>query len=227
MPSSKPLQFLHITKCAGTSVENWGKKMGFRWGRFFSKGWGKEVEFKPPHRGLLKSDVFHAPPAFFVSSPYAGCELFTIVRDPYTRAISEFRCPWHGFCSPVKKNKKGHEKRAGATPEDLNAWLMKKASAGCMAPPFRNGHLIPQVLYVFDESLRERRIAEQNVIRFENLSRDFSILSRRHGFDDSHVLEHSNTSDMPSFSVQDIFPETRAMLASIYADDFDMLSYEK
>ena len=39
----KQLKFIHITKCAGTTIENIGKKNNILWGRFYTEyGWHHE-----------------------------------------------------------------------------------------------------------------------------------------------------------------------------------------
>ena len=36
----KELKFIHITKCAGTSIENLGKKYGYNWGKYHYEEYG-------------------------------------------------------------------------------------------------------------------------------------------------------------------------------------------
>lgn len=40
----KELKFIHITKCAGTTIENLGKKNNILWGKFHKEyGWWHEI----------------------------------------------------------------------------------------------------------------------------------------------------------------------------------------
>ncbi len=236
----RPLQFLHITKCAGTSVENWGHEHGFRWGRFFTKG--RTLSLKKPHENFLKGDIFHVPPSFFTIDPYEGSDLFTVVRNPYTRAISEFRCPWYGYCSPVKsdpvtlkkreenetkrslsswlvENTRRLERRRTASREDLNSWLMTRAAKGSMRPPYRKAHLMPQSLYLQGVN---------HILYFENLADDFVGLCKKYGFSaEESILGQDNTSEMPAFTVSDLYPSTIDMLNEMYALDFKHLNYNQ
>ena len=69
----RSLKFIHITKCAGTFVENIGRAHGQDWGRFH-----KEYGF------------WHDT---FVNKPLAlrlRHDWFAIVRNPYTRILSEY-----------------------------------------------------------------------------------------------------------------------------------------
>ena len=73
----KQLKFIHITKCAGTTIENVGKKNNVLWGRFHKEyGWWHEIFPNKSQELKLKYDWF------------------VIIRNPYERLISEFYCKW-------------------------------------------------------------------------------------------------------------------------------------
>ena len=75
----KELKFIHITKCAGTTIENIGKKNNILWGRFHKEyGWHHEIFPNKIPKLKLKYDWF------------------VVVRNPYERLISEFYCKWGG-----------------------------------------------------------------------------------------------------------------------------------
>jgi len=83
----KQLKFIHITKCAGTSIENIGKENNILWGRFH-KEYGSWHEFFPNKTKQLKLEY----------------DWFTVVRNPYERLISEFYCKWWGINRHGKKD---------------------------------------------------------------------------------------------------------------------------
>jgi hypothetical protein len=76
----KALKFIHITKNAGTTIEDIGKHHKILWGRFHKEygGWHKLFPNKST-KIKLKYDWF------------------MIVRNPYERLISEFYCKWGGI----------------------------------------------------------------------------------------------------------------------------------
>ena len=161
--SNSKLKLLHITKNAGTSLEMLGKKLGLKWGRFWKELESYRGKLNPPHTGLMLCEWYHVPPCFFVDDPYKGYVPFAVVRCPYERAISEFRCRWKGFNAPVGMNESKASKRKNATSADLNHWLQKKLT-DC-SPPYTNGHFIPQHLYIFGEHGHHghRYVAEDGV----------------------------------------------------------------
>jgi len=73
----KELKFIHITKTAGTSIENAGFKNGKMWGRFH-EAYGWWHTFFP----LLPNEI---------KQKY---DWFLVVRNPYARIVSEFYCRW-------------------------------------------------------------------------------------------------------------------------------------
>jgi len=75
----KQLKFIHITKCAGTTIEDIGKKNNILWGRFHKEyGWWHEIFPNKTVELKLKYDWF------------------MIIRNPYERLISEFYCKYGG-----------------------------------------------------------------------------------------------------------------------------------
>ena len=196
------------------------RKQGLHWGRYHP---GLDTALHPPHQNRMLCERFHVPPSFFVTDPYSNRDVFAVCRNPITRAISEFRCPWKGFCAPAR-SAQARAKRACATPDTLNEWLMAKKSRGAMSPPFKNGHFIPQSTYFFDHEGR-RLIPRSRTLRFESLEEDFEKLCVDYQLVYS-ALPKVNVSDMPLFTAEDLTPETLQMLETVYAGDFTLLGYD-
>ena len=210
----RPLQFLHITKCGGSSIVRWGGKRGFRWGAFFA---GNTGALCFPHEKRLKSERHHVPPCFFLQNPYELCELFAVVREPLARAISEFRCPWKGFCTPARSDE-AQRKRLCATSSDLNNWLLGKRRA--MEAPFKNCHFLPQATYLLDDN-DQLLLPSNRVLVFERLEEDFARMCQ-----ELHLpfggLPHENSSEMPHFNIDDLTQEVKTMLRNVYARDIEL-----
>lgn len=96
----KELKFIHITKCAGTTIEDLAKEKGIYWGRYDKEyGWWHEIFCK---KGKDLKDKY---------------DWFMIVRNPYDRILSEYYCRWGG-----------EGKRDNFTKEEFNKFLIKKIS---------------------------------------------------------------------------------------------------
>ena len=90
----KKLGFIHISKCAGTSIEDMGKQDKQKWGRF-----DKQYGFH--HR------LFNKVP----KSVRQSKDWFAVVRNPYDRIISEYYCKYGGINNPTLKNPPKHNKQ--------------------------------------------------------------------------------------------------------------------
>ena len=89
-----------------------------------------------------------------------------VVRNPYTRAISEFHCKWGGVGHQASSyNRTGFNAYVRAAIK-RNAW--KHHSTGAVAEAF---HWNVQSLYIDD-------MIPIRVLRFENLDREFDDLMR-------------------------------------------------
>ena len=138
----QPLEFLHITKTGGSAVEHAGAKAGMTWGIcHFQKTpeMGEGCQFADwewphsPHRrrdipayAVWKGELWHTPGHWMTPNPYARTKTFTIVRDPYERAISEYYCKFFGYHrdeydGPVKQ-RKGKRKGMG---KRTKQWIME------------------------------------------------------------------------------------------------------
>mmetsp|Transcript_25725 Transcript_25725/g.60024 ORF Transcript_25725/g.60024 Transcript_25725/m.60024 type:complete len:277 (+) Transcript_25725:173-1003(+) len=227
------LKLIHITKTAGSALEHWGKARGFRWGKHWPELCDRNRVLRAPQQNSLRCERYHTPPCFFEENPYKGFIPFTVVRDPYSRMISEFRCPWKGFQAPKAKPTQlraaAEKQRNSATAADLNKWVKSKLRAGVAKSPFKSGHFIPQSLYICDEDGKQAVLAD-NILRYETLEADLDRLLKQHGWNEgpsSFEACRLNGSDMPPFSEKDLDAESLQLIEEAYRDDFDMLGYQR
>jgi len=97
---SKPLKFIHITKTAGTSIEDAGRKKGIQWGRH--------------HR---EYGYWHTIFPNIKKSVIDSYDWFMVVRNPYDRILSEYHCRWGGV---------GASRHIRHTKEEMNRYLINK-----------------------------------------------------------------------------------------------------
>ena len=105
LPPRPHLQFVHIPKTAGSTIDNQSIKNGWNLGHGPLHPWKfkgrdsftwspRDVDHNPNQMSTAgQCSFYHVPPAWFDPplGPYKDKELFTVVRDPYQRIISEFR----------------------------------------------------------------------------------------------------------------------------------------
>ena len=105
---NKKLKFVHITKTSGSYIELLGKQKKLNWGKYDNCLENQNLK-------KLKSNdsYWHLPLQFFDKYPYKKyTQLFTIVRNPYDRIISECFCEYGGKFSKKMETK-----------EDLNFYI--------------------------------------------------------------------------------------------------------
>lgn len=114
----KELKFIHITKCAGSYIEDLGKLNNIDWGRFHLEyGWHHKI-FKHQKEKLKKK-----------------YDWFIIVRNPYERILSEYYCKWGG----IGKKKIKHNLN------EFNEYLINKI---VNRKQKRGGHYTEQYKYI-------------------------------------------------------------------------------
>jgi hypothetical protein len=143
------LAFVHITKTGGSSIEEWGMAHGYRWGIHDPGLRGKELAKNLRNKsGIPCTSKWHVPPRYFAVNPYTGRRTFTVVRNPYTRLVSEFFCPFAGV----------REKRP--TRAFFNRWIRDLVRQDNIVSG------LPQAEY----------LPVDHVLKFETLERDFENL---------------------------------------------------
>jgi hypothetical protein len=67
---------------------------------------------------------------------------------------------------------------------------------------------------------------QENVLRFERLNEDLTNLGARYGI---HIppLPRVNESERPRFKVEDLDADTRSLIESTFAKDFDLLGFKR
>jgi hypothetical protein len=119
----KELKFSHITKTAGTSIENAALASGIQWGRHHLTG----------------QHYWHDPISTFPTKLRESYDWFMVVRNPYERILSEYHCPWMKVYDPSH------------TAADLNRivchHILKRLTFG-IKTLFRRGHFLEQWRYL-------------------------------------------------------------------------------
>ncbi len=180
----KELKFLHITKCAGTTIENSGEN------------WGKH----DPNLLFWHQPLHHIPIEIRVKYDW-----FAVVRNPYTRLISEFYCQWGGPPHELK------------TRVEFNQYLKSQLKLITQDPWFRNGHFTPQYLYMEGTEINHLLHFETIHIEFNNLMKIYNL--------PFEIDKKEPTKNR--FSVLDFDKDLMDLVHDVYAKDFELFGYKK
>mmetsp|Transcript_92453 Transcript_92453/g.245558 ORF Transcript_92453/g.245558 Transcript_92453/m.245558 type:complete len:282 (-) Transcript_92453:8-853(-) len=209
-PRGKCLNFLHIPKTAGTSIELIGAKAGRSWGvTDTDMHCSKETLCGPKHvpqccccemPDLMRTKCarWHVPPSMDakLAAHYEECETFCVVRDPLTRYRSELS--WHG---------------AHCATDSFTAYEVHQAE---FHPYMLGCHMIPQVEFVGRNGSRHC----QHVLKLESLEQDFQTLMRKFGIK-AELAVHMFDKACKAPLADDV----RAAVKRYYAEDYAALGY--
>ena len=168
------LEFIHIRKTGGTAIEKTAKENNILWGAVAIKKkaptnvGGPGVSFNRSRyihatRRRRAGNKPHIPPKFFTPNPFEKDTVatFTVIRDPYDRAVSEY----YQKQKKLKAHKKGTH--AANDAKYMNEYLQQS-----IKDP-RPDNVIQQHHYIYDDD--GNRIID-HVLEFRNLKEEFDAL---------------------------------------------------
>jgi hypothetical protein len=193
----------------------------------------KRYEGRPVPRNVRNSMTpWHAPIQCLPVPYYQDLfeELFAVVRNPYTRMLSEyyFACQDFGIpqkCSTIDKVRND--------PIFMNRWiqhLIRRQALSTDPGPACNmialGHFIRQYDFIFDKGGKQR---VRHLIRMEHLDDDFHNLMVSHKLDHVVVLpkqrEKQRNTHLDTLTVHNFTMETVALIKEFYRKDFELGNY--
>ena len=194
------LQFLHIPKNAGATIEHFFKRV--------------RTTVDVDKCGTAR---WHAPPRYMHPSVYAPNKTFCVLRDPIDRYLSEYKMNH-------RMSRLESEKDVAAMNEHMTKQARNLVRAFDFDPEFttiKDCHLIPQHLFVWDA---EGRCTCTHLVRFENVEEDFDALMRAHGYAYRLNETKRNTHHDPTpVTVANVSTSVQRMLRHAYADDYRLL----
>lgn len=201
----KKLKFVHITKTSGTYIEDIALKKNIKWGRFDEKL--QYISRKFRRNGPGSGSPWHEPIIYLNEFPYDDkTNLFTIVRNPYDRIVSECLCKWGGeFAKKMD------------TPEDLNFYINEQVNR---ALNLNFHHFVPQYIYTHDSKGKQ---IVNHIIKFEEMEK-FNDLMKEYNIDLVYDIKPKNKK---KFNISDISQKNIELINNVYHLDFEYYNYEK
>lgn len=129
---------------------------------------------------------WHVPPQYFElfpeHNPYADADLFTVVRNPYDRVISEYYYATKYLLKEKKETINDFKRfnkfvyKALTEAAEMRRGDIARNVTGNARYFVNSGHWIPQYDFVYEH----RRRLVKHVLRFENLREDFHALMKQY-----------------------------------------------
>lgn len=207
---------IHIPKTAGTAIERYFHEIGdMEWNTI---SWFGQVKtqgrwYELQHLSLLELRTL-------ANTAFDGYRSFAVVRDPYTRLISDYL--WRRWIQQQYPNSAtqffdSFETFIEAIPTDLNTnWVNHIHDADKKQANFLI-HIRPQYQYIADS---EGNFLIDDILNFEHLHRDLARLLERYG------LSTDRMTSPPIRGLEEYYtPATLDRVNEIYAKDFQYYSY--
>ena len=201
----KELKFIHITKTGGTTIEN-----------ISNETWGRYQKF---------IDFHHTTFDKYTKDIQEKYDWFMVVRNPYDRILSEFKCNNAGvgnihdnFCTECADFEKYVKNNKDTISKDMfNSYIQLRI--------LNRGKWYNHYTEMYKYLPSDPNIVI-NIIRFENLNEDFDKLMSKYSLD-FKLNKHDNKSGSVKFTINDFSDDTINMINEIYHKDFELFNYDK
>lgn len=185
-------------------------------------------------RPKLQGEPWHLPPAWLRDSGngsttfsnehnfyrYANTALFAVIRNPYTKMISEYYCPWNGYHGGGKTQ----------TPLTLNKFLQTRIQrAKKNAKTYGGTHMIPQVEFIFNMGKNQQQVVD-HVLFKENFAEEMERLMIEYDMPPKIIqllstVVNGGKNQNERMTLKNLTLDTVQMINDVYKNDFNLLGY--
>ena len=194
----KNLKFIHITKNAGTSIEDVSVDKGVMWG-VNHRQYGFWHEKFPRKSEEMRQRY----------------DWFMVVRNPYTRLLSEYA--WlvsDGYVKPKDRHNKDFFNKIIV---EFLEKVEKDEEFQFQIGKYGGDHFTEQYKYLDP-------CVNIHILKFENLANDFKALMEEYHYDIT-LDKTMNARHEKYVSLQDLYPETIVLIQRVYRYDFLFFGY--
>lgn len=209
-------KFLHITKTGGTSIEEFGIKLGLKWGKYDKNFYGK----------YKNSGFWHVPLNYLESDIFNKYNWFTIVRNPYARIISEINFlikSEHLKFNKVDMNVYLHNILSNIITNEtnLNKEFIEKNDV------MYAFHFIPMYFYTCysnGSNCSDEINNNIRILKFENLNEEMNDFLKELNIEETFDT-HENKNDKKQFELEDLSIKNVKLINKVYKKDFKLFNY--
>jgi Sulfotransferase family len=244
---SRRLEFVHIPKTGGTVIESEAARHNISWSichfgireRVIDISMNETVcpigslkFFWPAVKKYHQCPWWHLPPQYFelhAVNPYAGADLFAVVRNPYERLLSEY----YYFGTYILKKSETRLNDSAELNKWINSMMQKMATnskagiieqnqTGNAAYFLSSGHFIPQYDFVFEH----RRQLIKHILYFEGLEKDFTRLMKLYNLPMRLPQRQVRPSHSKKLTPYNLTKENLELIEKVYRNDFIEWKYD-
>jgi len=185
--------FVHVPKCAGTSITQWLLETGKDFREISNKHWTPS----------------HLPRQFREKYQW-----FAVVRNPYERLVSHYNFHVRYYENRMKNSKLSqkpkYSQRYELLKKGFDRWCLDPYQIANREPHWYDYRWTPQVMWIDDHT---------KVLKYENLAEDFEWVQQTLG--DSRELPVLNSTKQDSRAYREYFktPEVRQMADYFFEPD--------
>lgn len=241
------LEFVHIPKTAGTSIEMAASRLGIAWGmckftekrrrdvvpRCNDRPWPIINQIKMQRATdwecRMHGAPWHCPPrAYRGGNKFKHVKTFAVVRNPYDRMVSEYYYYFnrHPKEKKVHKNLRTGENAAISNLNDktfMNEWILDALHYAKKKGHCYIGHCVTLAKYLFNE--KDGTLVVSHVLKMENLTKEFEALMDLYQLP-IRMEQYNIRKGNSTLGVEDLSSEAIRKINERFAQDFELFGYQ-
>ena len=194
---NKKIIFVHIPKCGGTTIERAFGLLNPNNGYGINKGKAMQHYIWKHYKNELDGNIFNN---YFK---------FSIVRNPYTRFISEYY-----WCVTPKVGHKGKQ-----SIDNFISYCKKIVDRGQYNETIYHDHFMPQYLYIYDD---KNNLKVNKLFKFENYPVIHKFMLDKYNIKTAHHGKGSYGKEKIILT-----KSQKERIYNIYKQDFIIFNYKK